>query len=550
MIYIIMRTFNSTGSTIDTLIIEGDGNVLFQNDAILNLSSIFFDAIGDKFIRTNSNGFPFNGIATNATWMAHNNPKANGSITYLTTVENDTVSWTTSLKNNSYSLLSGNSAGLVPGYMAQDNFTEGGVINMSKASDYLFICSFFGVDCSFNADTRGNAIDSIPGGPLLFTMGDLEVWQSVKIHKGIAVEGPAIFDLKGNDANFNNGSVHIATPTIFEQGFTAGDSVTKFIETFASTLGIFTNLQSDLGDWISVLNSVLCDEGQCAQGDGAGVGIVEMQTNISTLDINETQLSFVYSLFNLIGSGEFSVVANNNIGSGDVTIFSDTTNNVVKNSQLILLPSSMDNQSLISLTFICNADSSAKPTRQCFVDTVKLNGTAITTTLINVSGFDSVIAFGDGELALDGFPKRGIIYNASGDQVIIRGNATFENIIEQDLEITNSISLNGTTIFDWASVVSSPLFPSYFLLNGSSIMQGNSNFGEFNITNISSGFFNFIGSSVSRITKGWFDDLDVLNNIDIGNNVTLGSGATFWSNTTCAFISSPDGSNILDVCNT
>ncbi len=525
-----------------TWTLSSDGTVTQTGNLVMNGSKIFLDGLGDRFITINTQGFPFNGIATNATWTAHNNPKGSGSIVFLKTVENQTVTWSTALKNNSYSLLSGNSGGLVPGYMAEENFTENGIINMSKASDYIFLCNLFGVDCNFNADTRGNAIDLIPGGPLLFTMGDLEVWQSAKIHKGIAVEGPSVFDLEGNNANFNNGSVHIAIPVTFEQGFTAGDEVPKFTETFAGGLGIFVNLQADLGDWVNVLNSVLCDEGECAQGDGAGVGLVQMQTNFSTLDINETTLSFVYSLVNLIGSGDFSIEVNNNVGSGDIEIFSDTTDTVVKSSQVISLPSSMDNKSLVTLTFICNLGSAGKPTRQCYSDTVKINGTAITTTLINVSGFNSVIAFSDGALAADGFPERGIIYNASSDTTIIRGNATFENIIEQDLNVTNSITLNSSTIFDWADIVNTPLFPSYFLTNGSSVMQGNANFGGFDLQNVAN------ANITSRLTLAELasDDgvLEILDSLlGSGNwetsqtmtatNYELSGGGTFKSQGNC-----------------
>ncbi len=434
-----------------TWMLSPDGTVTQTGDLVMNGSAIFLDGNQRHFIKENSLGFPFNGISNEAEWFGHNDFDEDGEITFLFTHGNDTNLWMQSGKNNSFSSI-GNSFFVVPTYMANDNFTENGVINMTKASSYLILCDTFGIDCNFNADTRGNAIDSIPGGPLLGTMGDLEVWQSAKIHDGLSVEGPIFFDLEGNNANFNNGTVHIATGVTFEEGFSAGESVTKFTETFASGLGIFINIQSDLGNWVNVLNSVMCDEGECADGDGAGSGLVEMQTNFSTSDINETTLSFVYSLVNLIGAGEFSIEVNNNIGSGDVEIFSDTTTSVIKSSEFIALPSSMDDQPLVTLTVICDIGSSNKPTRQCFFDTAKINGTAISTTLINVSGFNSIIAFSDGTLDADGFPERGIIYNASNDQIIFRGNVTFENIIEQDLNITNSISLNGTTIFDWGNI--------------------------------------------------------------------------------------------------
>ncbi len=463
-----------------TWTLNTDGTVTQTGDLIMNNSAIFLDGNQQHFIKENVLGFPFNGISTEAAWFGHDEFEEEGEITFLFTHGNDTNLWMQSGKNNSFSSI-GNSFFIVPTYMANNNFTENGVINMTKASSYLVLCDEFEIDCNFNADTLGNAIDLIPGGPLLGTMGDLEVWQSAKIHQGLSVEGPIFFDLEGNNANFNNGTVHIATGVTFEEGFIEGESVTKFTETFASGLGIFTNIQSDLGNWVNVLNSVVCDEGECAEGDGAGSGLVEMQTNFSTSDINETALSFVYSLVNLVGAGDFSIEVNNNVGSGDVEIFSDTTTSVIKSSQFIALPSSMDDQPLVTLTVICNIGSSGKPARQCFFDTAKINGTAISTTLINVSGFNSIIAFSDGTLDAGGFPQRGIFYNASEDQIVFRGNVTFENIIEQDLNITNSIFLNGTTIFDWADVVNSPFFPSYLLANGSTPLTGLWNYGGFGI---------------------------------------------------------------------
>ena len=153
-----------------------------------------------------------------------------------------------------------------------------------------------------------------------------------------------------------------------------------------------------------------------------------MQTNISTLDINETTLSFVYSLVNLIGSGEFSVEVNNNEGSGDVVIFLDTTNNVITDFEQIALPASMDNKSSVSITVICDIASTFKPTRQCFVDDIKLNGTAITNTVINISGFDSIIAFGDGFTQVDGHPLNGLFYSAQNDTVGISGNVFIDKL--------------------------------------------------------------------------------------------------------------------------
>ena len=498
------------GNTIDgfnfTWSLQPDGTVTQTGPLVMNGSQIFLDGVQDHFITTNIDGVPFNGIAQNATWFGHDFMRDDGEITYLFTWENNTNMWLQAGRNNSFSAI-GNSFVLVPQKMASNNFTElDGTINMTKASDYLFICNFFGLDCVFNADTKAE-------GPLLGTLGPAEIQGGIKGHGGISIDGPAVFNLEGSDMNVNNGSVHIATPVTFEQGFTAGDSVTKFTETFAIGLGIFTNIQSDLGDWVSVLNSVLCDEGQCAQGDGAGVGLVEMQTNVSTLDINETTLSFVYSLVNLIGAGEFSVEVNNNEGSGDVTIFSDTTDTVVKESEIISLPSSMDDKSLVTITFICDVGSAAKPTRQCFADTVKLNGTAITTTLINVSGFDSEICFSDGVRGANGLCSRGLFYNASADLVTTQGTWNISGTVSGGLSGSGSTN----NIAKWAS--GSSLTNSQITDDGvlitlglPTLMQGNTNSIGFNAT------YDYIFGNGSQLTDLPSPDLSgfVQNNTDDG----------------------------------
>ncbi len=477
-----------------TWTLSPDGTVTQTGPLVMNGSKIFIDGVRDHFITTNVDGYPFNGIAQNATWFGHDFMRDDGEITYLFTWENNTNMWLQAGRNNSFSSI-GNSFVLVPQKMASNNFTEpDGTINMTKASDYLFICNFFGLDCVFNADTNSE-------GPLLGTLGPAEIIGGIKGHGGISIDGPSIFNLEGNDMNINNGSVHILTPVTFLQGFTAGDSVTKFIETFSSGLGIFTNLQSDLGDWVSVLNSVLCDEGQCAQGDGAGVGLVEMQTNISTLDINETTLSFVYSLVNLIGAGEFSIEVNNNVGSGDIEIFSDTTDTVIKESETISLPSSMDDKSLVTITFICDIGNAAKPTRQCFADTVKLNGTAITTTLINVSGFNSEICFSDGIRGSNGLCSRGLFYNASADLVTTQGTWNISGTVSGGVTGTGSTN-NIAKFASTTSLTNSQITDDGVLitLGLPTLMQGNANIGGFDIFNIkdmNSSHINVIGEGQS-----------------------------------------------------
>ncbi len=63
-------------------------------------------------------------------------------------------------------------------------------------------------------------------------------------------------------------------------------------------------------------------------------------------------------------------------------------------------------------------------------------------------------------------------------------------------------------------------------------MNGDIDMGNNNITNSDTGFFTNLGSSVSRITKGWFTDLDVsgtvnATNLIVNNTLIVGSSGNF-----------------------
>ncbi len=327
--------------------------------------------------------------------------------------------------------------------------------------------------------------DSLDSGADLIVQDDIQSFGTMFADGGIRAETLVDFIMNGEDVNIQNGSVHIFTPVNFVSGVTILDEVTTFAEDFVGLLGSFSNLQIDTGNWFSTTN-VLCDDGDCANAIGiSGIGNIIMEANISTVNINTTTLNFVYSLANMLGANDFTVTANNNVGSGEVTLLTDSTNDVIKSSQSIAMPSSMSNQPSVSIKFNCDV---TQTNRQCFVDTIFVNGTAIATTLTNQSGFNSVIKFGDGALASDGFPERGIIYNASEDQIIFRGNVTFELITEQDLNVTNSITLGGESIFNWDNV--SNFDDNVLLIDGSRALIENWNVGnsQINLTNLSTMF--------------------------------------------------------------
>ena len=447
---IIMRLINSTGGLTDTLIIQSDGNVLLQGELHFKdrNKSIFSEVVDGGFGMVFAATEVLTGGETPFVWRAKN---SSGGDIFPLILQNGL--------NNS------------GGHWRNSGIFGGdtGLTNLTELTNCFTMANAWGMQIRVACDTTdtGSDIiiqDSIQSGGIVFADG------------GIRAETIVDFVMNGEDVNIQDGGLHISTAVTFEKGVVAGDEITTFIEDFNSGLGSFTNLQSDLGNWFPTAN-ILCSDGDCANALGiSGVGDIIMEANISTVNINSTSLNFIYSLVNILGSNDFEVTVNNNVGSGEVSIFTDSTNNVVLSSQSIALPSSMSDQPKVSIRFNCDVTNA---NRDCFVDTISVNGTAIATTLTNVSGFDSVIKFSDGVLAADGFPERGIIYNASGDITIIRGNVTFENIIEQNLIITNSTTLNGTTIGDWGDI------PDFLKLDGSTPMQAISDFGGFNIINIS-----------------------------------------------------------------
>ena len=469
--------------------IDWNNQNLDNVDNITIDNNIFFGDF-NHFLRRGT--LNFNGLGTNAFSFHQNVEHPEGTIPFIVSVnksnsDNDAVLIMVQSGLNESNSILGNSW-----FIVVNNLTN----NLTEYSKCFLVAGLLNETLRVQCDSGGSGAD-------LIVQDDIQSFGTMFADGGIRAETLVDFVMNGSDVNIQGGGLHIFTPVTFEQGVVTGNEVTTFIEDFTGGLGSFTNLQTDLGNWFVTAN-ILCDDGDCANSIGiSGVGNIIMEANISTVNINTTSLNFIYSLTNILGSNDFEVTVNNNVGSGEVSILTDSTNNVVKSSQSIALPSSMSNQPVVSIRFNCDVTNT---NRQCFVDTINVNGTAIATTLTNVSSFDSVIKFGEGTLAADGFPERGIIYNASGDEIIFRGNVTFENIIEQDLEITNSITLNGTTIFDWAGVVTSLSFPKYFLTNGSSVMLGSMNLGGFDLFNVNdingSGNFTTTGNMTASFFVG------------------------------------------------
>jgi len=249
---------------------------------------ICFDSDCEHFMTSNRDGPFFGGISNHSTWLGETRIDNRGDISYLITSENKTNLWLQTGRNFSFGGF-GNSFGLIPNYMAEENFTEGGIINLSKTSDYIFLCTIFNVTCLFTADTRGNAIDLLPGGPLLWTMGDLEVWQSMNVLRGGTVhENFDVVLTGGNDVDIIGGGLHVRDSRIELVGFPINAQVTR----------LFADFEDDVLDPMVLGNATASTEANVTRfdsefrlgdgslrGDGSGRSIHDIFWNDSSLTL-------------------------------------------------------------------------------------------------------------------------------------------------------------------------------------------------------------------------------------------------------------------------
>ncbi len=498
--------FNATRFARATLDVLGDvvtdGNITVGD-------KICFDSACEHFINLNRNGNSFDGISVNATWLGETIIADDGDISYLVTSENRTNLWLQTGRNNSYGGF-GNSFGVIPNYMAEENFTESGIINLTKASDYVFLCSFFNVTCLFTADTLGNAIDLLPGGPLLWTMGDLEVWQSLNVMRGGLVHKN--FDIvltDGHDADIIGGGLHVRESRIELVGFPLGAQVTRLFAGFEddvlSPMVLITSGKG--GDEWEAQPSPFCPPGSdfCSHaGPAGGSGNTTMQVNFSTQDLDNLNFSFMLNTFEMSSGGNLEVVIDNNVGNRE-TLYSLVSADVFDSKISPSISSVYNDKAKITLEFFF---SSSHPNRgDIWIDAINMTGNATTSTEANITKFDSEFRLGDGALRGDGSGRsvHDIFWNDSTLTLEIPGNTSFIDVTEVTLNVTTNASIGDLLSVDFI--------------------------GPLNNNNVT-----------------FLSDININGNIFIGNNVTLDSGAKFWSNATCTFISSPNGGTVLEVC--
>ncbi len=414
---------------------------------------ICFDSDCEHFMTSNRDGPFFGGISNHSTWLGETRIDNRGDISYLITSENKTNLWLQTGRNFSFGGF-GNSFGLIPNYMAEENFTEGGIINLSKTSDYIFLCTIFNVTCLFTADTRGNAIDLLPGGPLLWTMGDLEVWQSMNVLRGGTVhENFDVVLTGGNDVDIIGGGLHVRDSRIELVGFPINAQVTRLFADFEDdVLDPMVLITSGKGgdEWEAQSVPSCPPNGDfCTHaGPAGGPGNTIMQVNFSTEDLDNLNLSFKLNTLDMSSGGDLEVVIDDNVGNSE-TLFSLVGSDVFDLQISPSVPSTYDDKTIITLEF---SFLSTHPTRgHVWIDKINMTGNATASTEANVTRFDSEFRLGDGSLRGDGSGRsiHDIFWNDSSLTLELPGNTSFTDVTEVTLNVTQNASIGDTLRVDF-----------------------------------------------------------------------------------------------------
>lgn len=415
-------------------------------------------------------------------------------------------------KNNSGSLLT-NSQFIVQNDLCQDSFFNNGThCNATTLTNIFKIYEFYNKTPFFSADTEGY-------GATLLIQGGIDIFRQLRIGEGLIGTGTFDFNLKGNDAAFFGGAIHNQIPVNFTTGFNESQERNVINEGFVGILGIFVNDVNNVLDWFVTPQTHpvnLCDDEECAKAIG-GVGDVIMNTTFSTLNLNDTTLNFVYSLVGLIGTDTITVETNNNSGTGWEIQLDDGGSDIL-NSQVIELGSDYWNASSVSIRVTCGA---SKPDRECYIDSVRVNGTQTITTTENQTGFDLELCAADCSRGTDNRPTRALIYSAEIDKWLINGDVNFTGVVVGGA-VSGSGSIN--TIPKWAS--STSLIDSNIIDDGSTVKISTRTTvaGDLNVT----GNLNVTGTSLlgGNVGIGTSTPLYKLEIVDSSTNQLLNVSGT------------------------
>jgi len=292
----------------------------------------------------------------------------------------------------------GNSLMIMPNDMALNLFSK----NLTNATNCINVYDKFNKSIFHNCDTAWHGASGI-------VQGSWDVWRGLKYGETFFGFGTFDVNLQGNDAAFMGGAIHIEQIQNATTGFELKEERNAINERFVGSLGIMVNDITNTIDWFLTPQPQpinLCDDEECAKAIG-GFGNVVMNTTFSTLNMQNTTLNFVYSIVGLIGTDTFTVETDN--GTGWETQLSDAGTDTL-NSQSIVLGSDYWNASTVHLRVTCGA---TKADRECYIDTIRVNGSVTLASNVTAPASCSEICFGDGSRDSAGRCNFGLFHNCS-----------------------------------------------------------------------------------------------------------------------------------------
>ncbi len=476
------------------------------------------------------------GTANEAINIHHSDEVEQGTILFLVTHQNNTNFWIQSGANNSAGGVR-NSFIIFP----DNDLNSTDKLNINITSNAVERWNRYGIDSFLTYDSLTNQT-------ALGVQFGIET-QKLFIHDDagngqVLMEGDfRVVAREGVDIDLYQGPVHIRDLNIKEFGLAQGQNITLISENFETgDLGIFNLITSGKGvsEWGEFTgpgcppNGLFC----AAAGPTGGSQPTVMQVNFSTTNLQNMTLNFTINTLDMAVGGDFEITVNNNSAGGvDETIFSLTGSDEFDSTITAELPTSMEDQSVVSLdvSFL-----STHPIRGfVWIDIVLVNATATISTLANQTVQEGEIEFGDGSCRIDQNvidSSGGTEMNITCNKINLIGNVTLIDVTELSLNVTNNVTANnfiarqgfefqgtGERIIDWDDIPA--LVENILLANGSRPLTGQWNYGLPNINgsgNITT--FGRLGIGTDN-PNNLFEVANLISFDDTLFNALLGAGA-------------------------
>ena len=402
-------------------------NVTFSNITIID--RIFLDANEEHWISSNASLVYDGGgsLAKDTFWLNHEEEHTEADSVFIVSTINRTIIWASIGRNSSASTL-GNSWAIIPNNLSRAFIESDGKINITKLISCQLMIEGIGQTPRIGCDTFESGAD-------FFVQDDIQLGGRLFASDGVRSQGDANFFMKGNDFNIFNGTLHIQEPVFVETGFEIGENATilnaNFDEGSLNPFYNFGTASNSVRDWIDV-SSVNCDIDACARSIGGETIIRTMETNVTTTDFDSLILNFSVTTLAIEPADLLRVTVNNNVGSGEIELFSTSTNlaGIVQN---ISLPATMDDQPVMSIRFHFNANGGGE---QAFIDSVLLTATATGSTTIIIETFNArILLVDENEILWNDTTKRLSLPSTdfldTGD-LIVKGDINVTGCIQED----------------------------------------------------------------------------------------------------------------------